>query len=208
MKSTANIIYLSNIVNQYNLTYNICEGGQQFLVHMPGIWVVFCWTVEFVYRRYISDCNAIVDSEETPQARANIFKIPEVERPNDHNFTLVNNVIPNQEGFTNLKFLKENLSHKILVCIVCLSNQNFQNIVSTKNLLNYPIAIDNINSDNKTFGPNVASKKVKMLHWTQHPVNIDYVAPPQDILNLNHGVSFAAGILFVNRLGFMITVSQ
>jgi hypothetical protein len=88
------------------------------------------------------------------------------------------------------------------------SERDFDNMVSSNMIRNFPVAPVGINAANKIFGHNVASLKGKTVCVTQEPVLEEYVEVPKKIFELNKEVTITTDIMFIDGLGFMITASR
>ena len=73
---------------------------------------------------------------------------------------------------------------------------------------NFPVTLDDINNDNKIFGPEASSLKGKMVRRKPKPVVSNYIKIPKYILKLHKIVLVAEDIIFVNRVAFLVIISR
>jgi hypothetical protein len=121
---------------------------------------------------------------------------------------MVNTVGKNREGFTNRAYNRAKQARRALGMVGYPSEKDFRNMVSSNMITNCPVAPTDINADNKIFGPNVASLKVKTVRVTQYPVLTSYVKVPQEIVDINKEITITADVIIVDGLRFMITSSR
>jgi hypothetical protein len=71
---------------------------------------------------------------------------------------------------------------------------------------NCPVTSTDVANANTVFGPDLVTLKGKTVQITQPPVATDYVQIPKEIMSLNHNVTLAIDIMFVNGLPFMVSI--
>ena len=73
---------------------------------------------------------------------------------------------------------------------------------------NYPFTLDDINSSNKIFGPNVPSLKREMVMWQPKPVVSNFYNIPKEILQVHKTVASEADIIFDNGMTLIVSISR
>jgi hypothetical protein len=121
--------------------------------------------------------------------------------------TMVTTVKENYEGFTNREFERDNQTHRSLTLVGYPFPKDFKNMVRSNMIQNFPVSEADIANANKIFGP-VATFKGKTVRRSSESVMMEYEKIMRDIIMTNKNVPLAAGIIFVNGVPFMISVSS
>jgi hypothetical protein len=120
---------------------------------------------------------------------------------------MVDTVKENRDGYTRRKLAGAKEARRAVGMVGYPSPKDFQNMVRSNLILNFPVTPNDINTAKKN-GPNVTSLKGKTIRNTQEPVLKEYVKIPKDILDLNKDVTLTADVMFVDGLGFLTTTSR
>ena len=82
------------------------------------------------------------------------------------------------------------------------------NLMVGANLIaNYHVTINDINAAHRIFGTNATSLKVKTARRQPESVMTDILAVPRQILQLNQRLTISAGVVFVNGIYFVVSIS-
>ncbi len=73
---------------------------------------------------------------------------------------------------------------------------------------NCPINVNDITNTRDIWGPDLASLRGKTVRQTPAQVVAKYVAVPKLVIDRNKTVTLAADVFFVDRTGFLMTVSR
>ena len=69
-----------------------------------------------------------------------------------------------------------------------------------------PVTVDDIILAEKTFGPDVASLKVKTVRQTSTPVVADVIEIPRELIAAQEEVEICIDTFFVNPFPFLVTI--
>jgi hypothetical protein len=81
-------------------------------------------------------------------------------------------------------------------------------MVSSNIIKNCPVTSIDVNNANKIFGPDLATLKGKTVRITPPPAETDYVQIPKEKMSVNLNVTLVIGIMFVNGLPFVVSISR
>jgi hypothetical protein len=88
------------------------------------------------------------------------------------------------------------------------STQDFLKLIDKNLILNCPIERGEVLAAEGIFGPNVHALKGKTVRHGKLHVKSDLSSVPHDILSLYQEVTLCVDIMYVNKIPFLITVSQ
>ena len=88
------------------------------------------------------------------------------------------------------------------------SERDFENMVCLNMIVNYNVTFDNVNNNKLIFGPDITSLKGKSARGKPASVVTDYVEIPRDILELSKELEVSTDIMFINKILFMMSISQ
>ena len=88
------------------------------------------------------------------------------------------------------------------------STHDFLQIVDHQLLPNCPITRADILAARNILGLNVHSLKGKTVQWTEPHVSSLVTPVPPDILSLYHSITLCVNIMVVNKMPFLVTISQ
>jgi hypothetical protein len=114
----------------------------------------------------------------------------------------------NREGFTDRNYERAKRARKALALVGYPSSKDFKHMVSSNMITNCPVTSKDVANANTIFGPDLATLKGKTVRITPPPVATDYVQIPNEIMSLNHNVTLAIDIMFVNGLPFLVSISR
>ena len=79
-------------------------------------------------------------------------------------------------------------------------------MVSSNMIVNCPETPQDIKNSDKIFGPDVLSMKGKSIRRCLEAVVSNYVNTPKEILSMDTGLEVFVGVVFVNKLAFLVSV--
>ena len=126
----------------------------------------------------------------------------------DPAIVLVNKVAENHKGFTCQEYEGAKAVRRALGLVGYPSEREFINMVSSNMILNCPVAPQDIKNTDNIFGPDVPSMKGKFVRRCLEAVFYNYVNIPKEILSMDTGLEVFVGVMFVNNLAFLVSVSR
>ena len=178
-QAIANILSLANVSKRYPVVYNSKE-ARGFVVMKPDRKVVFHQSPQGLF--YHDTTNRAV--------------------------MLVNTVHENMEGFTKRQVERAKAARRALGMVGYPSSKDFKAMVRTNLIKNCPVTVDDINTAERIFGPDLPTLKGKTVRQQSDAVVSDYVHVPPEIKQLNKRVTLGADVMFVDSVPFFITVSR
>ena len=85
------------------------------------------------------------------------------------------------------------------------TEREFAGVVGEQLLTNCPVTMRDVNNANQIFGPDLANLREKMTTTKPERIRVEYVQIPRDFVQLNKYAMLVAGVMFVNRLPFLVT---
>jgi hypothetical protein len=176
-----NILALSNVIKQYRVTYDSNE--KMFIVHrhshgMPNM----------EFRMHKSGLHYY--------------------DPRDVEFTLINTVSENKEGFTKRQIKAAEAARTLYATLSYPSWRDFRWIIRSNQIKDCPVSVQDVDAAFEIWGKNVAALKGKTTRRKPIPVAEDFVRIPKEILNMHKDVALTADVFFVNKIPFFITLSR
>ena len=87
------------------------------------------------------------------------------------------------------------------------SERDFENMVDSNMMVNFPVTFDNVKNAKLIFGP-VTSLKFKSVRRKPAIIVADYVEIPREILESRKDLEVSTDIIFVNKLPFLVSISR
>jgi hypothetical protein len=182
----ANILSLSQVKRKFPITYN-SKNGKEFHVIKPDKHVVFKESESGLYYHDTTNRAYLV---------LNADKMA------------LDTVRNNREGFTDRDYEQAKRARKALDLVGYPSPKDFEHMVSSNMINNFPVTSIEVTNANKIFGPYLATLKGKTLRITPPPVMKDCAKIPKEIMSLNRNFTLAIDIMFINGLPFMVSISR
>jgi hypothetical protein len=88
------------------------------------------------------------------------------------------------------------------------STRNFLKIIKRNLIPNYAIGRADILATEDILGPHMGSLKGKTVRFDEQHIKSDLTPIPHDILSLYREVILCIDIMYVNKIAFLITISQ
>ena len=182
-KAITNIIALSNLIEQYRVTYDSDE-GLVFVVHR--------------------------ESEGKPNME---FRMHEsglhYYDPREHqHIAFVTTVSGNMEGFTKREIRDAEIARTLYTTLIYPSWTDYRWAVRGNQIKNCPITVQDVDVAFKIWGKNIQALKGKTTRTKPEVVARDLVKVPTKLLNLHKEVFLTADIFFVNKIPFFLTLSR
>ena len=117
-------------------------------------------------------------------------------------------VVDNKSKYTGQMYAQASLACKNQAMIGYPLTRDFLQIVDRHLLPNCPISWADILAAEDIFGLDISSLKGKTVQWTEPHVISSITPVPTDILSLYQSVTLCVDIMFVNKLPFLVTISQ
>jgi hypothetical protein len=131
-----------------------------------------------------------------------------MEPENEGTVALAQTVRGNYEGYTKHKVLKAKEARRAQAMMGNPSKKDYKPIVSNNLIPECPITPTDITNARAIFGPDLPSVPGKTVQTTPVPVVADYVAVPQNLVDVNKATTLAADVFSVNGIAFLLTVVQ
>jgi hypothetical protein len=181
-RAITNIIALSNIIQQYRVTYDSDE--MMFIVHRePG-------KSNMNFRMHESGLH---------------YYDPR-NRKNEQLF--VNTVADNLLGFTKRQIKGAEVAKTLYTALGRPSMKDFKWIIRSHQIKDSPVTVQDVETAISIWGKNISALKGKTTRKKSIPVSRDYVKVPKELLKLHQEVFLTADIFFVNKIPFFLTLSR
>jgi hypothetical protein len=180
----ANILSLSKVKEKYRLTYdsNGSNGINTFVVHK-----------EKGENRHFRESSTELFYWDTSDCTSHL---------------LINTVKDKKSKYTNRAHQGAVTARKLQNTIGRPSTRTYLDIVSKNLFPNCPVTRADIVAAEDIFGPNLGSLKGKTVRKTTEHVQPKYQDIPWAIMDIHRDVTVAADIMFVNRIGFFMSISR
>ena len=114
----------------------------------------------------------------------------------------------NESGYSARQILDAKQSHELYFKVGFPLSKDFKSLIKNKMIHDCPVTSDDVDRDNTTYGPVIATMKGKTTHTKSKPVVTDYVDVPPAVFDSNKDTTLSADILFLNRITFYATMSR
>jgi hypothetical protein len=182
----ANILSLSQVKKKFPITYD-SKNDNEFHVIKPDKHIVF------------KDSESVLYYQDTTNRAFLMLNADKM---------AIDTININREGFTERDYERAKRAQKALALVGYPSPKYFKHMVSSNMIKNCPVTSTGVANANTIFGPDLATLKCKTVRITPPPVLTDYVQIPKEIMSLNRNVTLAIGIMFVNGLPFLVSISR
>ena len=81
-------------------------------------------------------------------------------------------------------------------------------MIRSNHIKYYPVTVEDVDVDLNIWGKNIAALKGNITQSKPNTVARDHVKIPMDLLKLHKEVFLTLDILFVNKIPFLLTLSQ
>jgi hypothetical protein len=181
-KAITNIIALSNMREQYRVTYD--SDDLMFVVHR--------------------------ESENKPNMEFRMHECGlHYYDPREHEqIAFVSTVSENKEGFTKRQIKAAETARTLYATLGYPSVKDFRWVIRSNMIKDCPVTVQDADVAHKIWGPNIAALKGKTTRKKPNPVARDYVKVPKELLQLHKEVFLTADIFFVNKIPFFLTFSR
>jgi hypothetical protein len=181
-RAITNIIALSNLIQQYRITYD--SDDKMFVVQ---------W-----------------ESQGKPNMEFRMHKcgLHYYDPRNEKHLTFVNTVSENKEGFTKRQIKSAELARTLYKTLSYPSMKDFKWVIQSNQIKDCPVTAQNIDVARKIWGKNIAALKGKNTRSKSISVARDYVKVPMELMKLHKEVFLATDIFFVNKIPFFLTLSR
>jgi hypothetical protein len=126
----------------------------------------------------------------------------------EHHLNFVNTVSENKTGFTKRQIKCAEIARSLYKTLSYPSMKDFKWVIQSNQIKDCPVTIQDIDFETKIWGKNIATLKGKTTRSKTHPVARDYVKVPKELLKLHKEVFLKTDIFFVNKIPFLLTLSQ
>jgi hypothetical protein len=177
-----NIIALSNLIQQYHITYD--SDNKMFVVHQ--------------------------ESQGKPNMEFFMHKcgLHYYDPRNKNHLAFVNTVSENKEGFTKRQIKGAELARTLYKTLSYPSMKDFKWVIRSNQIKECPVTVQYSNVAMTIWGKNIASFKGKTTRRKTIPVARDYVKVPLELMKLHKQVFLMTDILFVNKNPFFLKLSH
>ena len=128
--------------------------------------------------------------------------------PRGHHMSMVNTVKEAEEGFSKRQVAQAKLAREFQAIVGNPSTHDLKAIVSSNQLANCPITVDDIERAETIYGPSVPILKGKTTRRSPDRVVSDYINIPTKVIEANKNVDLSGDIFFINKVPFFGTVSN
>jgi len=120
----------------------------------------------------------------------------------------VSTVSGEAEGYSKQQLSQAKQARELQAKLGHPSLHDLKSIVSANLISNLPVTIADIDRAEKIFGPSLPILKGKTVRQSPKQVQSDYLSVPSSILAANQYVTLSCDIFFVNKVPFLVTVSD
>ena len=121
--------------------------------------------------------------------------------------TLVQTVHDNYEGFTNKDIKAANAALKLQGMVGSPSDKDYEGMVRSNMITNFPIDPTNVSNARTVFGPDLASVRGKTVRRKPKSILEEYVAVPKELFSRHKFISVTDDVFFVDGIAFLLTVA-
>jgi hypothetical protein len=180
-RAITNIIALSNLIQQYRVTYDSDD----------------------------KMCVVQQESQGKPSMEFRMHKcgLQYYDTRNKKHLAIVNTVSENKEGFRKRQIKSADLAWTLYKTLSDPSMKDFKWVIQSNQIKDCPVTVKYIDVDRKIWGKNIAALKGKTTQSKSIPVARDYVKEPMELMKLHKEVFLTTDILFVNKIPFFLTLS-
>jgi hypothetical protein len=180
-RAITNIIALSNLIQQYCVTYD--SDDKMFVVHR--------------------------ESQGRPNMKFRMHKcgLHFYDPRNEKHLAFINTVSENKEGFTKSKIKGKKLALTLYKTLSYPSMKDFMWVIRRNQIKYCPVTVQDIDVALMNWGSNIAALKGNITRRKTIPVARDYVKVPLELMKLHKEVFLTTGIFFVNKNPFFLTLS-
>ena len=181
-RAITNIIALSNLIQQYRVTYDSDE-------------------LMFVVHREPEKPNMDFKMHESGLHYYDL-------RTRKDERLFINTVADNLLGFTKRQIKGAEVAKTLYTALGRPSMKDFKWIIRSHQIKDSPVTVQDVEVAISIWGKNISALKGKMTRKKSIPVSRDYVKVPKELLKLHQEVFMMADIFFVNKIPFFITLSH
>jgi hypothetical protein len=176
-----NIIALSNLIQQYRVTYD--SDDTMFVVHL--------------------------ESQGKPNMESRMHKcgLHYYNPRNENHLALVNNVSENKEGFTKRQTKIAELTRTLYKTLSYPFMKDFKWVIKINQIKDCPVTVQDIDVARKIWGKKIEALKGKTTRSESIPVARKYVKVPTELMKLHKEVFLTTYIFFVKNIPFFLTLS-
>ena len=172
---------MSNVIKQYRVTYDSDE--QMFVVHREST-----NKPNMEFRMHESGLHYY--------------------DPRNDEFTFVNTVSGNKEGFTQRQIKGAEVARTLYATLSYPSWKDFKWVIQSNQIKDCLVTVQDADVALKIWGKNIAALKGKTTRSKPNPVARDFVKVPVELLKLHKEVFLTVDIFFVNKIPFFLTLSR
>jgi hypothetical protein len=181
-RAITNIIALSNLIQQYHVTYD--SDDNTFVVHR--------------------------ESQGKPNMEFCMHKcgLHYYDPSNKNHLAFFNTVSENKEGFTKRHIKGAELAQTLYTTLIYPSMKDFNWVIRSNQIKYFPVTVQYIDVALKIWGKSITALKGKTTRRKTIPVARDYVKVPLELMKLHKEVFLTTDIFFVNKNPFLLTLSH
>jgi hypothetical protein len=181
-RAITNIIALSNLIQQYRVTYD--SDDKMCVVHR--------------------------ESQGKPNMEFLMHKcgLHYYDPRNKNHIAFVNPVSENKKGFTKRQIKNAELSRTLYKTLSYPSMKDFKWVIQSNQIKDCPVTVQDIDVAQRIWGKNFAALKGKTTRSKSILVAGYYVKVTMDLIKLHKEVFLTTDIFFVNKISFFLTLSH
>jgi hypothetical protein len=181
-RAITNIITLSNLIQQYQVTYD--SDDKMFVVHR--------------------------ESQGKPNMEFRMHKcgLHYYNPRNKKHLVFVNTVSENKEGFTKRQIKNAELARTLYKTLSYPSTKDFKWVIQSNQIKDCLMTVQDIDVARNIWGKNIAALKGKTTQSKSIPVARDYVKVPMELMKLHKEMLLTTEKMFVNKIPFFLALSR
>jgi hypothetical protein len=193
-RGIANVLSLYQLGQKFKVTYDSTDRGGVFKVLTPAGVVEFKPTQKGLH---------VLNLKHNPDAAFILVNDADLA----YGKSRVPTVRQNYEGFTKRQVQQATHARRIMGMIGAPTEREFQSLVHLNLLKDCPITNSDIINAHKTFGPDLANIRGKMVRRKPRHFNTELVDIPQALAD-NKKTSHLLLVMFVNGVPFLVSSSR
>ena len=128
--------------------------------------------------------------------------------PRDQEFTFVKTISQNKESFTARQIKGAEFYRALYTTLIYTSAKEYNWVIHSKHIKNYPVTVQDVEVALKLCGKNIEALKGNNTRENPNVVARYQVKIPEELINLYKEVLLTCDIFFVNKIPFLLTLSQ
>ena len=123
-------------------------------------------------------------------------------------FAFMETVAGNKKGFTKRQIKGADTAKSLYTTLSYPSVKDYKWVIHSNQIKNFPVTVEDVATASKIWGKNADALKGKTTSRKPEVVKRDLVKLPKKLIKLHKDIYLTAGIFFVNKIPFFLTLSR